>query len=397
MNFKKDNFLSGYPVTIADVPLFYDPTIKNQIKFDLINGRILEEVLSPLQPTINIKVVLGGSFAYNENETLIGSSLLKILNGTFDTRVIPQNQRFFGEFWRNELNAFTRTGVYVIADITESRNEFFEQNFFSTLFLSAIYNWIIIETILKHFFKKYKIEVVMNLLRALIGNATLWEPKSSFKRIIFLSIIFSFTIITSFLQSKLTSVIAITPKAALNIETIDDLVNSKYEVFTVDNYRQFFLSTPFYSYIQTSVEVKVFNSLNNNFSVAWAGDCSYLRDMAQLPENIKILPDKYLQSYSAYTFPVDYPLLPRIRKIYYKLYEGGIIGELLKLSSRSESKSVIEYNQTTLNELRFVLKFYLCGSLLSSIAFFIEIVTFKHSQSIRKISQDAYHNVNSFF
>lgn len=212
LNFDKTRSLSGYPVTIADIDIFYDPTIKSPIKFRIISGRILEEILSPLQLKIKIEVVPDGSFTINEDGTEIGSSLLKILNGTFDARVIHQKQRYFGDFWKNEVNLFTRTGVcYVIADKTGSWSDYFEQNYFLFIFVSVVYVCLIIETISSEIFKRYKIEVAMDLLRASIGNATLWEPKTAFKRIIFILVIFSFIIVSSYLQSELTAVIVVTP------------------------------------------------------------------------------------------------------------------------------------------------------------------------------------------
>lgn len=95
--FDKSRLLSGYPVTIADFDVFYDYTLKSPIKFRLYSARVLEEIFSQLQSTINIKIVPEGSFAMNENGTYVGSSLLKIFNGTFDTRVIFRKFSVFSE------------------------------------------------------------------------------------------------------------------------------------------------------------------------------------------------------------------------------------------------------------------------------------------------------------
>lgn len=84
----------------------------------------------------------------------------------------------------------------------------------------------------------------MDFLRASIGNATLWEPKKSFIRIIFMLVILPFIIITSLLQSELTSIISETTKE-LKVEKIEDLIKEKYEVFIFRDLRDYYLTSPF--------------------------------------------------------------------------------------------------------------------------------------------------------
>lgn len=193
LNFDKSLSLAGYPITFADNDFFYDPTIKNPYKFIGHLGEYLKEIFTPLQPTIHITIVPHGSFLMNEDGTKIGSSLLKILNGTFATRAAMDNQRIYGDFWRNELIEFSKSGIcYVVADKTGSWGEYFNQNYFLPILVSVVYICLVIETLVKYYSQNCKIEVVMDLLRVTIGNATLQTPKTSFKRIIFLLIIFPY-------------------------------------------------------------------------------------------------------------------------------------------------------------------------------------------------------------
>lgn len=372
MNFEKTRSLSGYPLTIADNDFFYDSTIKNPFKFISFNGKLLKEIFSPLQATINIKVVPHKSFDINHDGTKVGSSMLKIFNGTFDTRAALQFQRVFGDFWKNELNIFIRSGIcYALADRTTSWNEYFLQNYFLHTLVLLMYILLSFETIMTHFFKRI-IDITMDLLRGLIGVSVLREPKTSFKRLIFLLIILPFIVISSFVQSKLTSFVTVMPMKELKIDKIEDLFDKNYEVFTTNDHRQYFISTPFYGQIRTPVD-ECLGSLKNNFSIACAHDCIYLKNIARLAENVKILPDKYLQRYWTSIFPVDYPILPRIRDIYYKLYESGIIVNILKQYEPIKIDRKAIYSDMTIDELRFVFYFLVCGYLYAIFVFFIEI------------------------
>lgn len=163
------------------------------------------------------------------------------------------------------------------------------------------------------------------------------------------------------------------------MEKIDDLISENYEVSTIPDFRQFFLSTPFYNLIQTSKESDCFEPLKNNFSIACAVDCFYLKNYVKnLPENATMIEDVYLQGFYTSIFPVDYPILPLIRKIYYKLFESGIVSELNELGSRHKNKKIIDLNfsETSVDELKYIFYFSIFGCLFSIIVFLIEIVSF---------------------
>lgn len=189
-------------------------------------------------------------------------------------------------------------------------------------------------------------------------------------------IIFPFIIITSYLQSELTSFITASSNE-IKIEKMDDLINNKFEVFTDIDYRQLFLSEPFFNQIKFGSMTECFSMMKKNSSIACAHDCFYLKKIATLPENSKVLPDMYLHSYYTKTFPVDYPLLPRIRSIYYKLYECGII---LNFFEPRQSKKIHDSNDKidgiTLNELRYVFYFLFFAFPLALIVFLIELSIF---------------------
>lgn len=234
----KSNRLSGYPLTIVDTDYFYDPNIKNPYKVRGIDGEFFKEIFSPLQPTIKILTVPPRSLSISENGSDVGLSMLKILNGTFDTRAAKLGQRVFGDFWRNELNTFISGGIcYAVNAKTGTWSEYFQQSYFLHMFVSTVLVSLITETVTNYFLKHCKIEITMNLLRASIGHAIRWKPKTFLKKTVFLLVICPFIIITPYLQSELTSLIAVQPVGGTEIEKIDDLFDQKIEVFANNDHR----------------------------------------------------------------------------------------------------------------------------------------------------------------
>lgn len=393
MYFEKNHSLSGYPITIADNDYFYDPTVKDSYKIRGFDGRLLREIYSPLQPTINIVMVPSKSFTINENGTVIGPSLLKIFNGTYDTRAATNIQLVYGDFWRNNLNLYRTSGIcYAVADVTAKWGEYFEQNYFLHVFVSTIYVCLIIEEIITRLSKYDNIDVTMDFLRASIGNATIWEPKQSFKRFLFLLIIFSFTIVSSYLQSELTSFIAVTPTEEVKLEEIDDFIKNNYEVYTTSDHRIYFTSSPYYHKIKTPFG-DCLETLKGNASKACAHYCLYLKNI-DLPENVRILQDKNFDEFVIKMFPIDYPILPRIRNIYYKLHEGGIISNNFKQyeSKAAERETIVDIQ---LDELRYTFYFLLYGCLLAVFVFLIEVINLKFIKYLQEfVKKFFHHNLN---
>lgn len=268
---------------------------------------------------------------------------------------------------------FIETGLcYAIADKTALWSTYFQQNYFILIFVIVVYNGLVIETILKNLSEEYKVEVVMDILRASIGNATLWEPKKLLKRIIFMMIIFPFVIITSFLQAELTSLISVIPTIEINIKSLDDLINNSYVVFTNNDFQQNFLSSKYYNQIQVP-DYGCFDSLKYNYSTACAHSCGFLKNLAIIPEKVKILPDIYLRGYSNLIFPTDYPILRRIRNIYYKLYESGIIMNIFNQYQRVRAYASEIISGVSLDEVKFVFHFQVFGFIFAIIAFLTEV------------------------
>lgn len=375
LNFDKTYSLSGYPIKIVEIPFFYNPSMKGLSKLYMVFGKLLSEIWTPLHPSIDVSVV-PDDFNINENGTEIGSSLFGILNGTFDMRAALEHQRLFGFFWKSEVNMFIRSGIcYATSNKRMSLNEYFEHKIYLVMFVMAMCILLMTEKIIMYLSKQNHIEIVMDLLRATVGVATLWEPKKSFKRIIFLIIIFPFIIVSSYIQGELTSFVTVTPYKEINIEKSEDLLNQNIELFTSDYHRQFFLSTSLYNHIKTwKSEEECYDSLKFNVSKACANDCSFMKKKNYDRDYVKISPDIYLQRYFAYVFPIDYPLLYRIRKIYYNIHEAGIMQRILD-SEKKNIQKVSTASSLTLDEIKPLFDFLIYTYISAISLFFIEAIS----------------------
>lgn len=139
--------------------------------------------------------------------------------------------------------------------------------------------------------------------------------------------------------------------------------------------RLYFISTPFYNRIKTfQTDKELFYILKKYKLKACAHDCFYLKNIAHLPENTEIVEDKTMQVFMTNIFSVDYPLLPRIRKIYKKLHEGGIILNLYEKYKRQKIKKNEIVSDVSPDELTYVFYFQAFGLLFAIILFLLEVV-----------------------
>lgn len=193
------------------------------------------------------------------------------------------------------------------------------------------------------------------------------------------------------MQSELTSVIMITQREKLNLENIDDLIDNKYNVFASPEDLQYFISTKFYNHIQLKNN-ECYESLKTDTSRACTDDCFTLNNVILLPENTRIILDQFLQMYRTLIFPIDYPLLPRIRDIYCKLFESGIVMNYYKPFEGRKIDKIETIGSITLDELKYVFYFLLFGSINASIIFLIETVVFNFSKYF-EVTKKLYLNI----
>ncbi len=286
-----------------------------------------------------------------------------------------------------------------MADRTSTAKEYFLQNHFLYVFTSILFALLIGETVMTHFWRLNDFEVTMNLFRAIIGNAALWKPKKTMRRIIFLLAIFSSMIMNLCLQSELTSSATVKPLEKFEIDSVEDLMSKQYEVFVPRPFAQHFLSTRFYSQIRTP-DYGCPESITSNFSIACAHGCYYLKNLAKLPKNAKVFADRYLKGYRTAIFPIDYPLLPRIKKNYYNLHEGGfILRTFEEMERKSVEKGIVPDDTVALEDVKYVCYLLVFAILFTVVVFFAEIVVKKYfdQDDLKSLFKDTFFLIKNRF
>lgn len=388
--FDKTHTLSGYPITIGE-SIGIKPATKDSFKIGSPSiKKLLEEIWTPLRPTIIVKKDSVGDFTMNKNEKKFGSSLLKILNGTYDTRAFFDYER---NFWHNELNLFIRSGTCYATTVEKiSVEEYFSQVFIFDYFFISLSFIFIIEKLIIHLFKFKSIDLSMNTLRTFIGAAVTWNPKNSLKRIILILIIFPFIIISNYMQGEFSSFITAPPMKKFSINFLEDLLK-QYTVYSNKYHRQYFLSTGHYDEIHLVNNIyQCYNFLQKSNKIACANDCRVMySDFIQNNyfRKLRISTDVTLRRYYAYVYPIDYPLLPRIRKIYIKVYEAGLISRLIpplrRLNKNLSLTDEDNLRSISLDEIRPINKLLKMGCTFSVILFLTEFIIFKIVPLLKKI------------
>lgn len=346
-------------------------------------GRLIKAIWSPMDPNVSVSIVSGDFNIIDKDQNKFGSSLLNILNGTVTMRAAIDYER---GFWKNELNLYRRSGICYATRIKRIPIEkYFTQIFYLQVFIIGLYGILIVEGLIEYIFDLRSAEFLMNAFRILIGVAMLWKPRNSIKRIILLLLVFPLMIVCLYLQDELSSFVTIAPTKEIQVRSLEDLVIHKYKVFTTTYHRQYFWSTPFYNYISL---LEGFDSCYNRLKVdgktACASDCNYMKQEIRGKLDIKVTPDVFMQKYYAYIFPIDFPLLPRIRNVYYRLFEGGVLHNVFE----PDEKITPSKNDFTISmdKLKSVTDFFIMGCAFSVTVFLLEICIFKIIARIGKNS-----------
>lgn len=378
--FDKTRSLSGYPIKIVEAEFGYDPTIKGPFNFDNPGiKKLMESIWKPLNPTVITSIDTANEFTYDNKEKKFGSSLFKIMNGTFDTRAFFDYER---NFWRNELNLFVRSGTcYATAIERISLEEYLAQIFIFDYLIISMSVVFTIEKLILHFFKLNSADIFMNVIRTFIGATVTWNPKNSWKRFILLLIVFPFMVISNYMQDEFSSFITAPPIKEVSTDRLEDVLQ-RYELYSTNYHRQYFSSTEYYDQIHSTKSInECYDSLLNNSKKACAADCSRMRyyfGENDLYGKVKISPDINLQKYFAYVYPIDYPLMPRIRDVYKKLYEAGLISQIFsenRVKKRSTEED--ELNSISLDEIGLITKLFKMGCVFGVIFFLIEFTISK--------------------
>lgn len=277
----------------------------------------------PLQPSINITIV-ADDFVLNQDSVLTGKSLIELLSGKYDLNGVFD---YGVGLWRNELDTHIEAGHCYVTGITRmTLKEYFSQVIPSNIFLALFCINIVVAGLIPLFLNNNFFEIIMDTLRAFVGVAMLQKPKTSVRRIIFILIVIWFMALNSYVQSQLSSFITVMPMRQIQIEKAEDLISYGFKVQATHYSRQYFRSSVLYDQIQVIDDIHdCLNSIKHNKRLACIEDCTFLRFIFNVTSKHRISKDAQVRRNYVYFFSDDNPLLRRIRGIYSRLYENGIV------------------------------------------------------------------------
>lgn len=356
--------------------------VNNAYKINGPSSEILREIWSPMNPNVNITIV-SEDFVIDRRRNRIGSSMLKILDGTCDTRGVFDYQR---GYWRNEFDMHIESGICIATFVKKiTMDEYFSPVSCINVFLIILCSCLIAEKIFCRFLNLKSIDFTLDTLRALIGNSTLRSPKNFLKRVFFIVILLPLIILSSFVQSELSSFFTATPTRRISLKNSNELMCHGYKVCSTNFVRQFFPQTQINNFFHTTESLEeCYGLLGNDDKMTYATDCVLLRYDLKKVENVKILPILDMKHNFVYFLPTDYPLLPRLRSIYSKLFETGIILHHFHVGTIDSKKSdkikfLSSESVFKMGTFYYFLKtYYLCALLI----FCAELL---HFQLLRKL------------
>lgn len=292
-----------------------------------------------------------------------------VLQGQFDGAIASGSDL---GFWKNEMNLLRTTGLcFVTKKELVSIIQQFSDTFLITDFLFFLVIFTTVLAFLAYLLKMSYLEVGLDMIRAAVNASMIHiKPDSNMSESIFISLIFSFIILSSWLQSQFSAILVAPMSKYKNMSSATDLVKNGYKVYGDVYFAQFYYNTSLDGNI-ISIEnsTKCLELMKNDDSAACIGYCDWTGIEIHESDKYHIFQDEFFSRYDVFPFPNDSPLLDRANRIYRRLFECGFItyaNNMEKLLFQSDHTT--EFKSVPLYQLRYA--FY---SLIIScaIAFFI--------------------------
>ena len=363
MNFDKTFALNKYPLKLVGVEQFYEQNKQSiyNISDVIVEGKIIEALYTTLN--VNVHTAPSAEYSVLNSKGVPNKMLIDLLSGKFDMTFLFNYERVF---WKNELNSFIQAGMcYVTNKERIAMSEYFLNTFSLSAFLSLLCISLLAVILFAITLKRSITLVTIDVLRAIVGVATIREPRKVLHRTIFIYIIILCMILNFYLQSTWFSLLTATPVHEKKIESITDLIENNYTVYTASFYQQ-----QYFDKFQNSTKIVVISDykdclkfLKQDVRAACARDCGRLRLHFYDGKQLRISEDHHLRYYYVFVFRDDFPLGKRIIKIYRRLFQSGIISYLSSVTELNNIKnkdSIFDKpEKITLQQLKFAFYFLL--------------------------------------
>lgn len=308
-----------------------------------------------------------------------------VLQGQFESSIAAD---FNHGLWKNEMNLLKATGLCFVTK--KKIVPMFEQisNIFSvaTCLLLLVFFTIVI-TLLAYLLKMSYVEAALDIIRAAV-NVSMVQVKanSNASKFIFISLIFNFIILSSYLQSQFSAILAVPISKYKSMRTAIDLVENGYKVYADEYYSQFYYNTALYGNINPIEDfTQCLAFMDNNDSAACLNDCNWIGNSVHESEKLHISQDEFFSRYDAFAFRDDSPLLDRAERIYRRLFEGGFVAYALSMEKLMfQSEHTREFRNISLYQLQHAFYSLLILHVIAFLVFLIELC--KDSKKISKFN-----------
>ena len=216
----------------------------------------------------------------------------------------------------------------------------------------------------------------------LICNAALPNLPNNVPTRIYLTGLFIFMVtLQAIYQGQLASLL--TKQVALpNVDTLEDLENYNYTIYTQKTLVQYFKDTNVHERVVSLKHFDCKNYVLRDDSAACVHDRWFLIDMAADP-NIHLSHDISMEMNTVYLIRDDWPVQERLNTILSRLVEANILDyvQLKKLKSwnsklqyREKEKSNQKFQVIKLQELAFAFAILGIGLVFSTVVFIVEVL-----------------------
>ena len=377
--FDKTLNLSNYPVKIAEMSYYeYVTDFRgNIVKRDTLetSKRIMHIIWRRLNANISYAYYRrqdSGGIKRNGKPTGITGDVLR---GKYESTTVDDYQR---GFWKNEINLFRPAGLCYVTSkqtipIIQQLSKIFP--FFTCVILSLFF--VIVTILFSRLLKIGLIEVAIDVLRVVIGTSMVHSPTAKLNGSVIVCLIVTFMIVNVFMQSQLSTMLLISPKASIIIRNSNDLVKNRYKIYAHMYFLQFYRNSTLENRILPIENLtNCLNLVKTDNTVVCIEDCDFLRySIQEKDDDLSISKDEFFNRYNVILVREDSPLHRRIEIIYSRLYAHGFTKYLTSLEKLHHKLSFVNnFKQISVCQLKYAFYFLIILDLLGVIIFLIELI-----------------------
>ena len=381
-NFDKTLSLGGYPMTSLasiGIPFIDYDSSKKIFKIDGIEGETLRLLLTKLNASFNLTIRSDITYwgTVYENGSVDGL-LNEFLQGPYDLfqHVIPEGINYRSQYYINYQIDLCIASPKRLMNLQRRICKAIANEYLVT----SVIIYLIVTGVFAYIQRTGYLKAALELLRALLGVATLRQPLALIGKIIFISCILFFLTLTSYLQSLLYSALTV-PRYERYPETENNLIDWNYGVYSCEPVSKQFFTSHLRNRLIILEDIDACTAkvgLNNDNVSVCISYCLALKYLINESNGIDIIEAKDIfKPYLTFVTRENFSLFKRFTTLLRYVQESGIQKYIIRNSHffRSHTDSSTKRHQaiTTSNlEVSFMLLTYSLA--FSSFVFFLELM-----------------------